>query len=90
MRRRKGRGGRRSREGEEKRNSLAVQWLGFHVFTAMGLSSTSGWAAKILQAAWQKKKKKKKRKRKRTSVGNDIEKFEPMWNVGDVKQCGYY
>ena len=21
---------------------------------------------------------------KRTSVGNDIEKFEPMWNIGNV------
>ena len=59
MRRRKGRRG-RSREGEGKRNSLAVQWLGLHVFTAVGPSSISGWAAKILQAAWQKKKKKKK------------------------------
>ena len=31
-------------------NSLAVQWLGLHAFTAVGLGSIAGWRTKILQA----------------------------------------
>ena len=43
-------------------NSLAVQWLGLHAFTAEG----PGGGTKILQAMWcgQKKKKEKERKKK--------------------------
>ena len=40
-------------------NSLVVQWLGLHAFTAGGLGSTPGQGAKILQAVQPKKKKKK-------------------------------
>ena len=29
------------------RNSLVVQWLGFHILTAKGLGSISGWGTKI-------------------------------------------
>ena len=29
------------------RNSLVVQWLGFHAFTAEGVSSIPGWGTKI-------------------------------------------
>ena len=31
-------------------NSLVVQWLGFHTFTAEGLGSIPGLGTKILQA----------------------------------------
>ena len=34
------------------RNSLAVQWLGLHAFTAEGLGSITGQGPKIWQAAW--------------------------------------
>ena len=39
-------------------NSLAVQWLGLHSFTAEGLDSISGWGTKILQATRHSQKKK--------------------------------
>ena len=32
-------------------NTLAVQWLGLHAFTAEGPSSVPGWGTKIIQAA---------------------------------------
>ena len=32
-------------------NSLAVQWLGLHTFTAMALGLIPGWGTKIPQAA---------------------------------------
>ena len=38
-------------------NSLAVQWLGLHAFTAEGPGSISGGGTKILQAVAGKKKK---------------------------------
>ena len=43
-------------------NSLVVQWLGLHAFTAEGVGLIPGWGTKIPQAAWcgQRKKKKKK------------------------------
>ena len=34
-------------------NSLAVQWLGLHAFTAKGVGSVPGQGTKIPQAAWQ-------------------------------------
>ena len=40
-------------------NSLAVQWLGLHAFTAEGPGSISGQGTKIPQAVQQGKKKKK-------------------------------
>ena len=43
----------RGKYGDEKlmsRNSLAVQWLGLHAFTAKGPSSIPGWGTKIPQA----------------------------------------
>ena len=40
-------------------HSLAVQWLGFGVFTARGPGSTPGWGTKIPQAARRGPKKKK-------------------------------
>ena len=33
-------------------NSLVVQWLGLHAFTAMGPCSIPGRGTKILQAIW--------------------------------------
>ena len=30
-------------------NSPAVQWLGFHAFTADGMDSIPGWGTKILK-----------------------------------------
>ena len=39
-------------------NSLSVQWLRFHVFTAEGLSSSPHPRSKILQAVWGEAKKK--------------------------------
>ena len=48
-----------------KGNSLAVQWLGPHAFTAKGLSSIPGQGTKILQAT-QLGQKKKKRGKERT------------------------
>ena len=42
------------------KNSLAVQWLGLHTFTAEGPDSIPGWGAKIPQAAWCSQNKRKK------------------------------
>ena len=39
-------------------NSLLVQWLRFHVFTAEGLSSSPHPRSKILQAVWGEAKRK--------------------------------
>ena len=36
-------------------NSLAVQWLGLHAFTAEGPGSISGRGTKISQAVWHGK-----------------------------------
>ena len=33
-------------------NSLVVQWLGLHTFTAEGAGSIPGWGTKIPQAVW--------------------------------------
>ena len=45
-------------ERERIENSLAVQWLGHHAFTAGGLGSIPGWRIKIYNPyGWQKKKK---------------------------------
>ena len=38
-------------------NSLAVQWLGLHTFTAEGRGSVPGWGTKIPQAEGQNKNK---------------------------------
>ena len=38
------------------RNSLVVQWLGRHTFTAQGAGSIPGRGTKILPAAWHGKK----------------------------------
>ena len=40
------------------RNSLAVQWLGFHACTAGGTGSIPGWGPKILQARRHGQKRK--------------------------------
>ena len=45
-------------------NSLAVQWLGLHDFTAEGEGSIRGRGNKIPQAPQPKKRKKKKKKEK--------------------------
>ena len=37
-------------------NSLAVQWLGLHAFTAEAVGSIPGWGTNIPQAARLKKK----------------------------------
>ena len=39
------------------RNSLTVQWLGLHAFTAEGSGSVPGWGTKIPQAVWHGQKK---------------------------------
>ena len=39
-------------------NSLAIQWLGLHAFTAEGADSIPGWETKIPQAAQQGQKMK--------------------------------
>ena len=45
-------------------NSLAVQWLGLHTFTAEGPASVPRWGTKIPQAAqWRGEAKKKKEKK---------------------------
>ena len=46
-------------------NSLEVQWLRLHAFTAEGLSSNPHLRSKILQAVWCEAKKNKKRERER-------------------------
>ena len=47
-------------------NSLVVQWLGVHAFTAQGLGSIPGWGTKILQdARCGQKQRKEKGLRKR-------------------------
>ena len=38
-------------------NSLVVQWLGLHAFTAKGPGSIPGQGTKIRQAAWRPKTK---------------------------------
>ena len=42
-------------------NSLAVQWLGLHAFTAKGPGSIPGWGTKIPQALQSKKPPKNKK-----------------------------
>ena len=44
---------------------MAVQGLGFHVFTVEGLDSIPARGTEILQDAWHGPKKKKKKKEKR-------------------------
>ena len=56
-------------ERERIKNSLAVQWLGHHAFTAGVLRLIAGWRTKILQPVWLAKKKKKKA-RKDTQIGS--------------------
>ena len=41
-------------------NSLVVQWLGLHAFTAEGPGSIPGRETKILQATWHDQKMKEK------------------------------
>ena len=41
-------------------NSLVVQWLGLHAFTAEDLGSIPGWGTKIPQAVQNGQKKKNK------------------------------
>ena len=43
-------------------NSLAVQWLGLHAFTAEAAGLSPGQGAKIPQATWRGQKKKKRKK----------------------------
>ena len=43
-------------------NSLTVQWLGLHAFTAEGTGSVPGWGTKIPQAVWCSQKKEKRKK----------------------------
>ena len=42
-------------------NSLAVQWLGPHAFTAKGVGSIPSWETKILQALWLGQEKERKK-----------------------------
>ena len=49
-------------------NSLGVQWLGLHAYTAEGLGSIPGRGVKILRATWHGHQKKKKKKRKKSPV----------------------
>ena len=44
-------------------NSLLIQWLGFHTFTAKGQGSIPDQETKIPQAMQPKKKKKKSKKK---------------------------
>ena len=41
-------------------NSLAVQWLGLHAFSAVGLGSTLGRVTKMLKATQHSSPKKRK------------------------------
>ena len=41
-------------------NSLAVQWLGLHAFTAENMGSIPGRGTKIPQAAWHGQERKRK------------------------------
>ena len=47
-------------KADDSGNSLEVQWLRLHAFTAEGLSSNPHLRSKILQAVWCEAKKKKK------------------------------
>ena len=49
-------------QDKDRGSSLAVQWLGLHAFTAVGLSSIPGQGTKILQAEHSKPKNKKLQK----------------------------
>ena len=53
-------------------NSLAVQWLGLHAFTAEGPGSVPGRGTKIPQTAWQSQEKKKK---------SHVQVFNPFWVI---------
>ena len=46
--------------GEHKGNSLTVQCLGVHVFTAWGLGSIPGWGTKILHDTQSSQNEKQK------------------------------
>ena len=45
-------------------NSLAVQWLQLHAFTAEGMGSIPRWGSKILQALWHSQNKQNRKKEK--------------------------
>ena len=47
-------------KADDSGNSLAVQWLRLHAFTAEGLSLSPYPRSKILQAVWGEAKKKEK------------------------------
>ena len=51
-------------QDKDRGSTLAVQWLGLHAFTAVGLSSIPGQGTKILQAEHSKPKNKKQKKQK--------------------------
>ena len=53
-------------------NSLAVQWLEPHAFTAESLGSIPGWGTKILQAMYSMIKKQIKTKQKLWYSLNEI------------------
>ena len=71
-------------ERERIENSLAVQWLGHHAFTAGVLGLIPGWRTKILQPAWLAKKKKKKSQKghaNRITRSQDLVKAG-QWSLG--------
>ena len=48
------------KSSQEFGDSLAVQWLRFHVFVAKDLDSVSGWETKIPQVVRSKERLKKR------------------------------
>ena len=56
-------------------NSLEVQWLGLHTFTAEGVGSIPGQGTKILQAAWCGQKIKNQNNKDEDSDGRTTSMF---------------
>ena len=70
-----------------KENFPAVQYLGFYIFTAVGLGLVPGQGTKILKA--EKKKAKKKRKEKKKGMIKEVlqaKKKFPEGSLDDQKE----
>ena len=67
-------------------NSLGVQCLGIHTFTAEGSGSTSGWRTKIPQVMWLSQKKKKQN---RHLLHSSSESLNHTWTKGQIMLSNY-
>ena len=68
-----------------------VQWLGLHTFTGAGPGSIPGQELRSRSPCGHAKNKKQQQQKQETSVGKDVKKREPLYNIGgNVKWDGHY